>query len=99
MIAILGPPVEMPVEGDLTRGRAFHEDRPRVAHPAPVGRNVVKLDPSQIDLRFVQADTRLIFGDSVIEKDADDFTFVQMTDDLGVNPRDGSKLSRPVAAL
>src|SRR5439155_3116334 len=75
---------------------AHHEDRSGIAGPYPVGRNLEKTDPRQVDAGAAQLALRAAAGRGVVYQDVDALAGVQVPDDLGIHPWDGRKLAGPV---
>ena len=106
--AVVAPPVGIfrpadRAEVDRRHGpaalRIAHEDRPRVAQPAPIGRNPMKIDRREIDVRAPEHAARPPRVRRVPHQDRHAFSSRQLAGDLRHHPRDRRDFSRPVRPL
>ena len=99
MVGVLGPPVEAPDRGRDGAVRPVDEDRAGVAHPAPVGRDAVELDPIEVDLEALENSAGTFFGRRVADQDRGGLAAREGSDDLAEAPGDGGEATRPVGSM
>ena len=99
-VRVLGPGVETE-SGDRNLGMppfAANEARAEVARPAAVSRPVEEFYARGVNARASEHVPRLLF-DIVRRQDSDGLARRDSPHDLGIDPRDGSELARPVSIV
>src|SRR5215471_16253389 len=100
-VGILRPAAETPVchRNFVVAGIAAHKDRPGIARPATIRWPEMKLHPLQAYMTAIEDGAHRIALGGVEHDDVHIFDPAQMSNDVGVYPRDRLEFSRPVILI
>src|SRR6185437_13419685 len=98
---ILGPGIEAPIGGGdgILLCVATDKYRTGVARPSAIGGPHVKLYALEISAAAGKNIAGFLFRGGIADDDVHVFHPCEMTDDFGVDPRDGFELARPVSTV
>jgi len=98
-VVVLGPGVELPVDGGEFVLRGFDEGGAGVAEPDAVGGPVVEVEAGEVGSGAAKMAGGAALGVFVVDEDVDVFDPGEMADDLGVDPGDGLEFAGPVLGV
>jgi len=111
-IGIFGPGIETPSDGGefrpffkprgrVARGHTSRGDEGAagVASPHPVGRPAVEAQVVGQGIRFGKNLSSMLFSGQIVDDQLDSLMPPQMTNNFSIDPGDGFKFSRPIAAV